>query len=39
MVQSVFLAVGAAHLAGPDSVQHYLAAHKIKAVRIDRARR
>lgn len=36
---TVFLAVGAAHLAGPDSVQHYLAAQKIKAVRIDRARR
>ncbi|WP_448662035.1 TraB/GumN family protein [Sphingomonas sp. CJ20] len=30
----VFVAVGAGHLAGPDSVQVQLAKHKLKAVRI-----
>jgi uncharacterized protein YbaP (TraB family) len=30
----VFIAVGAGHLAGPDSVQSYLAKHNLKAERI-----
>jgi uncharacterized protein YbaP (TraB family) len=31
----VFVAVGAGHLAGKDSVQSYLAERKIKATRIE----
>ena len=31
---TVFIAVGAGHLAGKDSVQHQLATHHLKAVRI-----
>jgi len=31
---TVFVAVGAGHLAGPDSVQAYLAKHNLKAERI-----
>jgi uncharacterized protein len=31
---TVFIAVGAGHLAGPDSVQAYLAKHNLKAERI-----
>ena len=31
---TVFVAVGAGHLAGKDSVQDYLAAHKLKAKRV-----
>lgn len=31
---TVFIAVGAGHLAGPDSVQAQLKAHKLKAVRV-----
>lgn len=31
---TVFIAVGAGHLAGPDSVQAYLARHNLKAERI-----
>ena len=31
---TIFIAVGAGHLAGPNSVQNMLKAHKLKAVRI-----
>ena len=30
----VFIAVGAGHLAGPDSVQAHLRKYKLKAVRV-----
>ena len=36
---TVFIAVGAGHLAGPDSVQAALAAHGLRATRVPHSRR
>ena len=36
---TVFIAVGAGHLAGPDSVQAALAAHGLRATRVPQSRR